>query len=98
MPRLPTIRVIGSQFISTSPLLSVLNAVAMFALLLGRRPLVEIRRSVRSPTRLVASGERAARPSPLRLLVDGRIGEAAQRSHDAADETGGARRHLRARW
>src|SRR5215470_12313985 len=73
MPRLPTMRVIGSQFISTSLRLPVVVAclgvvaVAMSALL----P-VAVGRGV------VAGGQLMAAVTPLRLLVDGGVGHGPQ--------------------
>src|SRR4051812_36852349 len=80
MPRLPTIRVIGSQAMSTSlPASGLISSrVAMLSALLV------------APPRGVAGGELVAVVPPLRLLVDRPVRDAAQAAHrravDAGDE------------
>src|SRR5580658_863719 len=73
MPRLPTIRVIGSQFISTrlpflpgvliSGAVIVLMAILLFS-------------SIRS--RFITRRQLGSRVSPLRFLIDGFIGKGSQ--------------------
>src|SRR3954471_20373397 len=81
MPRLPTIRVIGSQAISTSsvcfaPVVSFSVAVI-----------------VRSPRLLVAGAQFSALGTPGRLLVGRALGEAAQRADDRAVHPAGGAGH-----
>src|SRR6185295_235093 len=80
MPRLPTIRVIGSHAISTSPLASLVLVVAI-----GLPPLT-----------LVAGRELRAGCPPLRFLVDGLGGDAPQPADRAAVDAARHRRDARA--
>src|SRR5919198_1273894 len=77
MPRLPTIRVIGSQAISTRPSPLVCRVVVI-----AHAPVSGL--DVRSPLRPVAGAQLLAGPAPLRLLVHRPGGDAAQRPDDAA--------------
>src|SRR3954452_11846610 len=77
MPRLPTIRVIGSHAISTSPLASFVLVVAI-----GLPPLA-----------LVAGQELGTGRAPLRFLVDRLRGDAAQTTDRTAVDTARHRRH-----
>src|SRR5215468_11515543 len=79
MPRLPTIRVTGSQFISTS-LPGAEVAVAMAS------------PPINSPLRLVAGRELAAGSTPLRFLVERVDGPSAQRADHRAVEAARRRR------
>src|SRR5882757_7088276 len=91
IPRLPTMRVMGSQFISTrlrffsssSGMVSgnVAMTFVLFKLLEGLWAIWSI-----------TSGKLRTIVTPLRFLVDGRVGNAAQRANHAAvtaDELGG---------
>src|SRR3954452_13505835 len=98
MPRLPTIRVIGSQAISTRSLsLATFSSgrgivVAMPSLSIlwwGRDGL---------PGPFGAGLEDLRAVAPLRLLVERGGGEAPQASHRVAVEAHGARRELAAGW
>src|SRR5262245_54519246 len=80
MPRLPTIRVIGSQAISTSPLAFLVLVVAI-----GLPPLT-----------LVAGRELRAGCAPLRFLVDGLGGDAPQPADRTAVHPARDGRHARA--
>src|SRR5215470_8183519 len=86
MPRLPTIRVIGSQAISTKP---VSSAVVMAQLLYF--PSARGTAGAWSPGLLVARQELVALLAPLRLLVGGLRGEAAK-SADHGSVHGARRR------
>src|ERR1700751_4376791 len=77
MPRLPTIRVIGSQDISTRPVSSAVVIALPFRWYLG---------TPGSPALLVAGQQLVALLAPLGLLVGGLSGEAAQRADDRAVE------------
>src|SRR5215475_13981510 len=91
MPREPTMRVIGSQFISTRPSVlgsTVLTGFAVAAILL-------LSCSVSSWA--VAGGESRPRMPPLRFFVGRMISDAAQRPDHPAVEADGARRERRAR-
>src|SRR5689334_6933445 len=81
MPRLPTIRVIGSQAISMRS--ACLAWVASFSVAV----------IVRSPRLLVAGAELGALGAPGRLLVGRALGEAAQRADDGAVHTAGGAGH-----
>src|ERR1700694_699140 len=83
MPRLPTIRVIGSHETSTS--VPDLDGGASFSTTVMRQF-----SSVRG--RPVAGGELGPRVTPLRLLVDGRVGHLAQRANRSAVDADDARR------
>src|ERR1700683_2375070 len=74
MPRLPTMRVMGSQAISTRPFLSSVNFLVGIAL---------------SPDLLVAGGEVASWRTPFRLVVEGVGGDLAQPSDRVAVEAAG---------
>src|ERR1700734_741493 len=101
MPRLPTMRVMGSQFISRT---SVSSAVVM-PLPLGtqRRPgqpwpaPVVVTRYCRSPGLLIAREKVAPPFPPLGLLVGRLGGEAAEGADHGAVEGARGRGHLRAR-
>src|SRR5208282_3809539 len=88
MPRLPTIRVIGSQVISVSsgslpaPVVSCPYSSEVI---------------VCSPRLLVAGAEFGALDAPLRLLVQGLGGKAAEAADDGAVHAAGGRRYRRAR-
>src|SRR5580698_7365990 len=83
IPRLPTMRVIGSQFISTS-----------FLDLVGVSVRVPVSVLIRSllcllvSTRMIAGGQLGTRVPPSRLLIEARISERAERSERAAIDTG----------
>src|SRR4051794_18812160 len=87
MPRLPTIRVIGSQAMSTSlPASGLISSrVAMLSALLV------------APPRGVAGGELVAVVPPLRLLVDRAVRDAAQLADGRAVDAGDERRDRAAR-
>src|SRR3954447_7464439 len=87
MPRLPTIRVIGSQAMSTSlPASGLISSrVAMLSALLV------------APARGVAGGELVAVVPPLRLLVDRLVRDAPQLADRRAVHAGDQRRHRAAR-
>src|SRR5450432_3410355 len=74
MPRLPTIRVIGSQAISTRPFSSSVNFLVGIVL---------------PPDSLVAGRQLAAWRSPLRLIVKGVRGDLAQSSDRSPVEAAG---------
>src|SRR5262245_43533155 len=76
MPRLPTIRVTGSKFISTSLPGLLLVAVAMVFSL---------------PARTISGGELGAVPAPLGLAVERVEGELSQSGDDGAVEPAGHR-------
>src|ERR1017187_5681382 len=86
MPRLPTIRVIGSQAISVSWLLSVVVGISFSTV------------AIVSPRLLVAGAEFRALGAPLRFLVRRAGGEAAQAADHRAVHAAGGRRHRRAWW
>src|SRR5580698_5270772 len=73
IPRLPTMRVIGSQFISTSFLVSpgawVVGAVVV---------LIRCRSFLLVALRVIAGGKFGFRMAPLRLRIESLIGERAQ--------------------
>src|ERR1700746_3185815 len=77
MPRLPTIRVIGSQDISTRPVSSAAVIALPFRWYLG---------TPGSPALLVAGQKLVALLAPLGFLVGGLRREAAQRPDDRAVE------------
>src|SRR4051794_15897045 len=87
MPRLPTIRVIGSQAMSTSlPASGLISSrVAMLSALLV------------APPRGVAGGELVAVVPPLRLLVDRLVRDAPQAADRRAVHAGDERRDAAAR-
>src|SRR5215471_16229670 len=87
MPRLPTIRVIGSQDISTRPVSSAVAIALPFRWYLG---------TPGSPALLVAGQQLVALLAPLGLLVGGLGRKAAQRPDDRPVQGAGGRRHLRA--
>src|SRR5215470_12743502 len=92
MPRLPTIRVIGSQAISTKPVSSaVVMALPYFPSGPGHRP------RAWSPGLLESRQELVALLAPLRLLVGGLRGEAAKGADHGAVHRAGRRGHLRSR-
>src|ERR1700722_15619790 len=74
MPRLPTIRVIGSHAISTRPFSSSVNFLTAIAL---------------PPDLLVAGGQVAAWCAPLRFVVQRVLGDLAQAAHGPADQPAG---------
>src|SRR6185312_7780706 len=82
MPRLPTMRVIGSQYISTSLPPAVVEDVAMES---------------SSPARVVTGGQRGAAMPPLGLFVDRVQRHRAQLTDERSVDTDGARRDLGAR-
>src|SRR3954469_21586238 len=87
MPRFPTIRVIGSQAMSTSlPASGLISSrVAMLSALLV------------APARGVAGGELVAVVPPLRLLVDRLVRDAPQPADRRAVDAGDERRDAAAR-
>src|SRR5579875_163823 len=91
MPRLPTIRVIGSQDISTTPV-SVAVVIADTSPLNGRGRLW---RRPMSPGLLVAGEELGALGAPLRLLVGGLGAEARQGADDGSVHAARGCRDLR---
>src|SRR6185437_1134727 len=94
MPRLPTILVIGSQAISTRPVsLAVVIARASHAQGAAACSRWRRRRSV-SPGLRVARQQVIALLAPLRLLVRGPGGEAAQSADHRAVQGAGGGRHL----
>src|SRR5580704_5227860 len=82
IPRLPTIRVIGSQFISTSFLepVGVLFAPIVVVPMFSAPPFHCF--LVRSGS--ITSGQFWPRMAPLRFLIHGGVGESAQRSNGLA--------------
>src|SRR5215469_16798696 len=86
MPRLPTIRVIGSQDISTRPASSAVVIAFPFRWVSG---------TPRSPALLVAGQQLVALLAPLRLLVGGLRREAAERPDDRPVEGAGGGRDPR---
>src|SRR4030081_2432710 len=99
MPRLPTIRVIGSQDISTSRDFSVpLDALgrSLIAKVQSPRDASEVNEAL-VRARFVARGELAAFVAPLRFLVHGAHGDLAQTAHHVAVDAADGRRYLRAR-
>src|SRR5450759_1440828 len=90
MPRLPTILVIGSQFISTTPESSTVVIVHPspcswawpFRDVPGRGSSAKSRRRPMSPGLLVARQQFVALHAPLGLVVKGLGGEAAERLDD----------------
>src|ERR1700729_3715202 len=96
MPRLPTILVIGSQAISTSPEPdSWAVVIAAYLSSSAERPGGRSRRSV-SPGLLVAGQQVVALGAPLRLFIGGLGGEAAQGADDGPVQHAGGARHPRA--
>src|SRR6516164_1811578 len=91
MPRLPTIRVIGSQAISTKPVSSAVVIALLYSL--------PARGTARawSPGLLEARQELIALLAPLRLLVGGLRGEAAQGADHSAVHHACRRGDLRSR-
>src|SRR5262249_60652594 len=86
MPRLPTIRVIGSQAISTKPVSSaVVMALPYFPSGPGHRP------RAWSPGLLEAREELVALLAPLGLLIGGLRGEAAGGGDQVAVHCAGGR-------
>src|ERR1700727_1329923 len=85
MPRLPTIRVIGSQAISVSWLLSVPAGVSFSTVVIV------------SPCLLVAGAQFRALGAPLRFLIHRAGGEAAQAPDHRAVHAAGRGGHGRAR-
>src|SRR5215469_6650035 len=83
MPRLPTILVIGSQVIST-------RSVSLLRAVLGAFSVAVI---ARSPRLLVAGTKVGALDPPLRFLVHGACGDAAQRPDDRAVHATGRAGH-----
>src|ERR1700683_3550465 len=93
IPRLPTMRVIGSQFISTrfrllvgvtAPGCKVVAIYFILSTLVGPRP--------------VAGSELEAAMTPLRLFVNCRVGDPAQgANHAAIDADRGGRKHCTGR-
>src|SRR5215470_7539566 len=86
MPRLPTIRVIGSQVISVSSA----SPAAPVSCPYSSEVIV-------SPRLLVAGAEFGTLHAPLRLLVHRLGGEAAEAAYDRAVHAAGGRRYGRAR-
>src|ERR1700689_126293 len=95
MPRLPTILVIGSQFISTTPASS--TVVIAHSPCSWARPLSRGRRRPMSPGLLVASQQFVTLHAPLGLVVEGLRGEAAERLDDRPVEAARGGGDLRAR-
>src|SRR5580692_9489803 len=91
MPRLPTIRVIGSQFISTRFLFLLGTSLVGAVTVLIRRSFgFSVEWSVRS--RVVSGGQFRAGMSPLRFFIDGILGYRAQSTNGSAictDRCGG---------
>src|SRR3954453_21672664 len=87
MPRLPTMRVIGSQAISTRLLVELAPV--------GRASVAVIAGSP-GPSR--AGHQFAARPAPLGFLVDGARRHGPQLPDDRSVHAGHRRREVRARW
>src|SRR6202043_581614 len=87
MPRLPTILVMGSQFISVSWAGASLS-VALFSTIV----------IFGSPSLLVAGAEFGALRAPLRFLVGRAGGEAAQTSDNRSVHATGGGGHRRAWW
>src|SRR5438067_1357792 len=96
MPRLPTMRVMGSQDISTSlrvPVVVSARGVVTVAMVFLLRTLLlkPIRKRGQTPFSnlavvgrgVVAGGQFAAAVPPLRFLVDRRIGQGAEPPNDA---------------
>src|SRR5215510_10649873 len=83
MPRLPTIRVIGSQAISTRPSPPAARSVVVIV----APPL---------PVRTVAGRQLATRLAPLRLLVHRPGRDVAEAADDRPVHAAGRRRHLAA--
>src|ERR1700687_1718553 len=93
MPRLPTMRVIGSQAISTTWLPSAATSSRR-----SSRSVTAIESlSFRLPTRLVASDELATGLAPLGFLIDRMRGYAPQRADDSAIGAARGGRDARAR-
>src|SRR5882757_7351551 len=95
MPRLPTIRVIGSHDMSTRVLGSFLVCWGP-----GTVVVIEFCLSVRAhlPGALRSRGQFLARMPPLRLLVDGLAGDVAQIANHRPIEARRGRGYLAARW
>src|SRR3954453_842767 len=83
MPRLPTMRVIGSHAMSTRPSVPTVGVWVDIAL---------------PPLTLVAGEELLAGLAPLRLLVDGLVRDAPEPPDDGAVHAAGGRRHPPAGW
>src|SRR6266536_6671351 len=96
MPRLPTILVIGSQFISTRPASSTVVIIHPSPCSRARR-LRRSRRRPMSPGLLVASKQFVTLHPPLGLVVKGLRGEAAEGLDDRPVEAARRRRDPRAR-
>src|SRR5690348_1403030 len=95
MPRLPTIRVIGSQFISTTPGES--TAVIVLPPDSGAGRAGSLRRPM-SPGLLVSGQQLIALDPPLGLRVRGLRGEVAQGPDDRPVQAAGGGGDPRARW
>src|SRR5438132_6066358 len=91
MPRLPTMRVIGSQFISTR-----------FRFLVGTSftgaVVVLIRSLLSVGSGVIAGGEFGARMPPFRFLVHSRLGKGAKRTNGPPVGTDHPGRNPGARW
>src|SRR5271156_89098 len=85
MPRLPTMRVIGSQFISTRffDLLGT-SLVGAVIVLIDRSLCFVLRQWASIRSWMVAGGQFSARMTPLWFLVDGGLGHVAQGANGAA--------------
>src|SRR5271154_2873602 len=93
MPRLPTMRVIGSQFISTRfPFLPGASLVGAVIVLISIAPLDSLVASG-----VVSRGQFRAGMAPFRFFVDGRLGHAAQGANGAAIGADRGARYLCAR-
>src|ERR1039458_5776295 len=100
MPRLPTIRVMGSQFISTTPVSSAVVIAHPLGYCAAPRSArlapVDVIRYCRSPGLLVTRQEIAALFPPLRLLVGRFRREATEGADYGAVQGARGRGHLRA--
>src|SRR5208283_1166714 len=93
IPRLPTIRVIGSQFISTSFLAPVgVPFVVDVTVPMISAPFLLVRPGS------IPSGQFRASVPPFRFLVYGLVGKRPQRSDRLAVHRDACGRDLRARW
>src|SRR3954470_757979 len=102
MPRLPTMRVMGSHAISTTSLsascgvLARVSSIVVIAARLSVREVVAV--GGKSPVRAVAGLQGCASRAPLGFLVDGAERDAAQLAdHRSVDRAGGHGRDFGAR-
>src|SRR5579875_625581 len=94
MPRLPTIRVIGSHAISTSPSPAVARGTLVAAVVILRWPPISL---PLLPVALVTAEQLLAPGAPLGLVVHGVVGDLAKPSHGGAEHARSERRHPGAR-